>query len=99
MDFRAYKPSTWWKLAGLAVVTTALIVLLTVPTTTVTVKLDYPPGTTPPSPGAEAQVSAAVTWMSAAIMATMILAVIGLLVWLVRRILRNGRIASRGPQA
>ena len=101
MDFRAYKPSTWWKLAAVVVLATALLLFLFTPisTTTVTVKLDYPPGTPPPSPSDADQFEGVMKWTAIVVEAVVVLAVLGAVTWFGRRILRAGRIVPEKPQA
>ena len=83
----------WWRLSILGAVTGALLLILFVPIpgSSVTIKLDYPPGTQPPS-SAQVQTSVERTvWVTEAAIVAVIVGVSGWIAW---RIIRRYRISN-----
>jgi len=79
----------WWKLIGLAVLTVVLLVVLFVPfPTTVTLKIDLPPGATPPT---SSHFETGIRWAIWVANGVVVSIILGAASWFAVRIIRGSR--------
>jgi hypothetical protein len=89
-----------WKLAALWLVVGAVILLVVVPTSTVTVRFDLPPGPdgAPVSPPSDDQVRAASAYVIGVTQALLIAIPLAIGAWLTRRIVTRARARKAAAQ-
>ena len=79
---------TKWKLAALAFLAIAVLLILVAPLATIEVKVDLPPATTTAAPEA---VNQAATWIVSGLALAFALTVLAVLAWVARHILGRRR--------